>query len=787
MGEARRAVMAAPPLRKRLRGDDSTLLGPYLSHRLPERGGAMGLQLSDGTVDEVGTRAAYCTSWRERFALGLPCVLFVLGVVALGDWIIDDAGISFAYARNIAHFDGFVSQPGRVPVEGYSNFTWVMLLVPTFWLNLFHPVIVPKLLGALEVFGAFYILQRALSRRTGALWPGVALTSLLAVSPPIVIWSASGLENGTLFLLVAALFAVLADRTSRWQVKAGVLTALLAMTRPDGLVYVVAGGLALASDAVERPRNLRALAWSMARYLGSFAALFGPFFALRLAVFHLPWPHTYYAKRVYATAGDRLHALWEPGALFAKLSAFATGFAGPLGGPVLLATAVMVIVLAARRELSRGLAVAVVLQVIAIFAFVWLDDDWMGEYRFATAAVLTSFLAAVMASHELFGARPRRAIAGWAAVAGLALYGFAPRLIAFAANPTTPYSDIVRHAHRFNRYAELIGVQGGSILTPDLGGELMESKLTVFDAAGLCEPAVVQLLKHNSPVWSYDHPLFYDWVFETSKPTFVSTSGFFTNVATLEKDPRFARDYVAINRYADAYVASVYGRSVHSGDFVRRDALGESGNLERLQQLPPVPRVDPWIIRLGESLGLARPEPSADYKTLVAAGHVAWKARDTNRAVTLFQRALDRPGDRRDALRALGDALDYANRPDESRHVWSELLVVAVQSDDFEQAALATLRLDAPARPEDGAAMNRGLDALYKQNDLSAAITAFREILSRAPTHYGAHYQLAVALDRAGRRDVADPVWIRTAALAKVYGDQTTANAARARLATGQR
>ncbi|MCW5835541.1 MAG: hypothetical protein KIS78_24280 [Labilithrix sp.] len=744
----------------------------------------MELQGSESIVEEAGARARYGSSWRERFALGLPCLLFVLGVASLGDWIIDDAGISFAYARNIAHLDGFVSQPGRTPVEGYSNFTWVMLLVPTFWLHVFHPVIVPKLLGVLQVFVAFYVLQRALFRRTGALWPGVVLTSLLAVSPPIVVWTASGLENGTLFLLVTALFAVLADRPSRWEIKAGVLAALLAMTRPDGLVYVVAGGLALVSDALERPRDPRALARSTARYVGSFAAVFGPFFALRLAVFGLPWPHTYYAKRVYATAGERLDALWEPGALFAKLSSFATGLAGPLGGPLLLATAVMVIVLAARKQLGRVLAVAVLLQVLAICAFVWLDEDWMGEHRFATAAVLTSFLTAVLATHALFGARPRRAIVGWAVVAGLALYGFAPRLVAFAANPTTPYSDVVSHARRFNRYAELLGVRGGSILTPDLGGELMESTLTVYDAAGLCEPAIVQLLKNNSPVWSYDHPLFYDWVIEKSKPTFVSTSGFFTNVTTLEKDPRFARDYVAINRYPDSYVATVYRRNVHSGDYVRRDALGDPDALARLRQVPPAPRVDPWIVRAGESLGLARFHPSADYATLIVAAHAAWKSRDTNRAVTLFRRALDRPGDRPSALQALAEALDYANRPDEGRQAWSELLTAAVEADDFERAGRATLRLEAPPLPEDGAAMNRGLHALYKQNAPNEAIVAFREILERSPAHYGAHYQLAVALDLAGHRDGATKIWRRTAALAKAYGDQAALDAARARLAT---
>ena len=34
---------------------------------------------------------------------------------------IDDAGISFSYARNFALGDGLVSQPGFPPVEGFSN------------------------------------------------------------------------------------------------------------------------------------------------------------------------------------------------------------------------------------------------------------------------------------------------------------------------------------------------------------------------------------------------------------------------------------------------------------------------------------------------------------------------------------------------------------------------------------------------------------------------------------------------------------------------------------------
>ena len=70
----------------------------------------------------------------------VPFAAYVGLVALLGDWIIDDAGISFAYARNLAEGHGLVSQPGRVPVEGFSNFLWVLACVPFLWTGAFDPI-----------------------------------------------------------------------------------------------------------------------------------------------------------------------------------------------------------------------------------------------------------------------------------------------------------------------------------------------------------------------------------------------------------------------------------------------------------------------------------------------------------------------------------------------------------------------------------------------------------------------------------------------------------------------
>src|SRR5262252_3083654 len=56
--------------------------------------------------------------------------LFVVHVATYGSYIADDAAITFAYAKNLARGHGLVLNPGSDPVEGYSNFAWLLLVLP---------------------------------------------------------------------------------------------------------------------------------------------------------------------------------------------------------------------------------------------------------------------------------------------------------------------------------------------------------------------------------------------------------------------------------------------------------------------------------------------------------------------------------------------------------------------------------------------------------------------------------------------------------------------------------
>jgi tetratricopeptide (TPR) repeat protein len=78
--------------------------------------------------------------------------------------------------------------------------------------------------------------------------------------------------------------------------------------------------------------------------------------------------------------------------------------------------------------------------------------------------------------------------------------------------------------------------------------------------------------------------------------------------------------------------------------------------------------------------------------------------------------------------------------------------------------------------------MRAGLEALHTANDPEAAIPHFRAVLEENADHYGANYQIAVALERAGRASEAKPYWERVLVLAEKTGDSETAETARARL-----
>jgi hypothetical protein len=486
----------------------------------------------------------------------------VVHAAAFSGWLIDDAGITFAYARNFGYGYGLVSQPGVSPVEGYSNPLWTALLAPFFTLRVFDPVWTPKLISLAFLAGSLALVVR----RGGTAWLAVLPALLLALDTSFVVWGVSGLENPLLaFLLIASAVLALRDAEGdapRYEREAGLVAALLAMTRPDAVLYAAAYPAVL----LLARRRFRFL-----RYGLSFGGVFAAFLVARRFYFGDWVPNTFYAKV----------RPWMLGVDVSRLLGLAESAFGALALPAFVLILVAAAVGLRRRGAARVSALGVYLG-IAGAAYLFLPPDWMPEYRFATGFFVFFYWALAEGLAWLWTALQPRPARIAVAAATLALVGLSGRVHAartkdFQQNPTVPFARIEEFARGYNGLSAALGPEAHSLLTPDLGGMLYDSRLRIYDLVGLCDRTVARTLMGQAPV-------FHEYVFANIRPTFIHVHGNWSGWAQLHKDDRFARDYeVLYEDWAKPENADIDETEPWVGDYVRRDALPAPDDLPRLQ------------------------------------------------------------------------------------------------------------------------------------------------------------------------------------------------------------
>ena len=153
-----------------------------------------------GRLDDAERRRSSVLTWICVASL-VHYLVYTLGQ----PFFIEDAGISFAFARHLIEGDGLAAWPGGERVEGYSNALWTFLIAALYGLGV--PVwTAAKLLGAafgLATLPLVYVIARMC--RPGAPKDAALLApALLAASTQFVLWNASGLENSAFGLLLAA-------------------------------------------------------------------------------------------------------------------------------------------------------------------------------------------------------------------------------------------------------------------------------------------------------------------------------------------------------------------------------------------------------------------------------------------------------------------------------------------------------------------------------------------------------------------------------------------------------
>ncbi|WP_232661455.1 hypothetical protein [Pseudonocardia sp. TRM90224] len=512
-------------------------------------------------------------------AVLLPTTLLIWHATLYGAWIVDDAAITFAYARSIAAGAGPVVQLGADPVEGYSNPAWMALHVLGSWLGLFDRgtwfgvpdyVAFPKALA----IALFVVTLLGCHRAARAITARPALVTaatgvLLAANPSFVIWVVSGLENSLLVAAAVWLAALMTPavaegrlyepRTAVW---CGLLVALAALTRPDGLVYIAAYPV-VAVLAVNRGGVARMVA-SIALSTAAFAVPFGAYLAWRVAVFGAWLPNTAVAKGQALPTAENLER-------FDELNR-------NLGWPyvvVVLTTIVAGLVFGAPHR--RALLATAVPFLGAVTAFVVLQADWMGQYRFATPLwALGALLLSLSVARLLAVLAPRRlAMIAVVVVVAAGVASSLPEMRDdaqdFSAEPTFGVCMAAEYSgHLVNEYATALGVSGGTVFTPDLGGSSMTSRLQLVDMAGLVDATIAKFWAEKDYAGLRDH------IYDRIRPTFIKADEtYYFQEPGLHEDPRLARDYIAIASHT-----TVDGTFT---DYVRLDAVADQEKLAQLR------------------------------------------------------------------------------------------------------------------------------------------------------------------------------------------------------------
>jgi arabinofuranosyltransferase len=246
---------------------------------------------------------------RRLAGLGLAVAVLVGAVLGWQKtWFLtDDAYIAFRYASNLLSGWGLVWNPPPFrPVEGYTSFSWVLLLAAVWRVTGIEPpesATVLSLLAGLATLGvtAAFLqvlpLPERLGRRRLEL---TALTMLgLLTNRTFLTWLSSGLETALFDLLLVGwcLCAVWPSRGRRWALVLSATAAGAALTRPDGLLAVFATPLLLVGAPGAATGWLPLL-------------LVPAHFAWRHATYGEWLPNTWYAKRgpMWPEAGARYFA-----------------------------------------------------------------------------------------------------------------------------------------------------------------------------------------------------------------------------------------------------------------------------------------------------------------------------------------------------------------------------------------------------------------------------------------------------------------------------------------------
>jgi hypothetical protein len=167
-----------------------------------------------------------------RVLLGLIVLVALAQLIFFSRYAVDDAYISFRYARNLAHGLGLVFNPGE-HVEGFTNFSFTVLIAPAFWLGV-DPLVWARGISTIALVLIFILTWRLAGLYVRDPLHRLLPLALLALSPALYYWSMAGLE--TVVFACAFLWALYLELAGNRSFVYPAAHLFLILTRPEGFL-----------------------------------------------------------------------------------------------------------------------------------------------------------------------------------------------------------------------------------------------------------------------------------------------------------------------------------------------------------------------------------------------------------------------------------------------------------------------------------------------------------------------------------------------------------------------
>ncbi len=314
------------------------------------------------------------------FAFPLAAPLFVLMALAYWPFKVDDAYISFVYAKNLVEGRG-LTYNGLV-VEGYSNFLWTAILAPFIGLH-WDPLLAARGLSLVLACACLWLTNQLMRQMSPAShWP-IRLLPLLtvALNAPFAAWTQGGLETHLFAFLITLFVYVESQPTRRIKLISPVVVLAAALTRPEGaLLFPV---LLVFRLAVQRQPWRQVLAAALL-----FAVPFGGYLAWRYFTYGYLVPNTAFLKLGPSPLAALEGAEWMLGYLLLR----------PIIA-VLMGVGLLHLLRSRQIWAANWLLVSLTVGTVILF-ILYAGPDWMPHYRYLAPVVplLSLFIAHSLAA-----------------------------------------------------------------------------------------------------------------------------------------------------------------------------------------------------------------------------------------------------------------------------------------------------------------------------------------------------------------------------------------------------